>query len=131
MPPKILYKYEPFSTQSLKNLKAQSVYFGSPLNFNDPYDCAITAGVSELDDSQLELARKWLKSISEIPEQNQHALDVAPDHLLKISLRKMSESTLENFKQKFLKNRGVTCFSETNDDLLMWSHYGGRYKGYV
>ncbi len=29
----------------------------------------------------------------------------------------------------FLLQRGVTCFSEVNDDLLMWSHYGGRYKG--
>ena len=30
---------------------------------------------------------------------------------------------------QFLKERGVTCFSEQNDNLLMWGHYGGRYKG--
>jgi hypothetical protein len=30
----------------------------------------------------------------------------------------------------FLKSRGVSCFSERNDNLLMWSHYGGRYKGF-
>jgi hypothetical protein len=24
----------------------------------------------------------------------------------------------------------VTCFSEIPDNLLMWSHYGGRYKGF-
>lgn len=29
----------------------------------------------------------------------------------------------------FLNTKGETCFSEVNDDLLMWSHYGGRYKG--
>ena len=40
VPPK-LYKYEAFSAQSLLNLKSQVLYFGPPLNFNDPYDCAL------------------------------------------------------------------------------------------
>lgn len=38
--------------------------------------------------------------------------------------------TLSEHTKEFLKNKGVTCFSERNDDLLMWSHYGGRYKGF-
>ena len=25
---------------------------------------------------------------------------------------------------------GITCLSEVKDDLLMWSHYGGKYKGF-
>jgi len=30
---------------------------------------------------------------------------------------------------EFLRKRGVTCFSELNDNLLMWAHCGGRYEG--
>ncbi len=52
--PKIIYKFEAFTAQSLQNLKAQSLYFGSPLGFNDPYDCAIRAAIEEPTDSELE-----------------------------------------------------------------------------
>jgi hypothetical protein len=30
----------------------------------------------------------------------------------------------------FLNTKGVACFSETNNNLLMWAHYGGKYKGF-
>lgn len=30
---------------------------------------------------------------------------------------------------KFLKNSYVTCFSETNNDFLMWSHYASKHSG--
>jgi len=38
----------------------------------------------------------------------------------------VAEATIE----KFLKTNGVTCFSETNDNLLMWSHYANRGRGF-
>lgn len=53
-PPRLLYKYEPFSTQSLLNLKRQVIYFGSPLMFNDPYDCALTPNIVIPSDEELE-----------------------------------------------------------------------------
>ena len=43
--PTTVFKYTPFTTQSLLNLAASSVYFGSPRDFNDPYDCAITMSI--------------------------------------------------------------------------------------
>ena len=43
---------------------------------------------------------------------------------------------LENFKtelkritSKFLENSYATCFSESNDDFLMWSHYSSKHSG--
>lgn len=36
------------------------------------------------------------------------------------------EQTIENF----LATKGVTCFSETNDNLLMWSHYASSGQGF-
>ena len=43
---------------------------------------------------------------------------------------KNGRSVLSDTIANFLKNRGVTCFSERNDELLMGSHYGGRYTGF-
>lgn len=39
--PSSLFKFERFTTQALSNLKEQVIYFSSPRNFNDPYDCSI------------------------------------------------------------------------------------------
>jgi hypothetical protein len=40
LPPK-LYKYQPYTTQSLDNLKNRQLWFSKPSRFNDPFDCAI------------------------------------------------------------------------------------------
>jgi len=46
------------------------------------------------------------------------------------------EFDLDNFKKelkritsKFLENSYATCFSENNDNFLMWSHYASRHSG--
>ena len=53
--PKHLYKYEPFTAQSLQNLKAQVIYFGSPLGFNDPYDYALSPSIKEPTNADLNI----------------------------------------------------------------------------
>ena len=55
--PLLLYKYEAFSAQSLENLKNQVIYFGSPLRFNDPYDCALSPSIAEPSDEDVEKIR--------------------------------------------------------------------------
>jgi Protein of unknown function (DUF2971) len=31
---------------------------------------------------------------------------------------------------EFLKNKGISCFSEVHDNLLMWAHYADSYRGF-
>lgn len=52
--PARLYKYTSVSFDSLLNLQARTVYFGSPKKFNDPYDCALSGVVGTLSDNGLE-----------------------------------------------------------------------------
>lgn len=40
------------------------------------------------------------------------------------------DSAFEERKRLMLDQRGVSCFSARNDDVLMWSHYGDRHKGF-
>ncbi len=46
-----LYKYDALTAQSLRNIKGQVLYFGSPRGFNDPYDCALTPHFRTLSDA--------------------------------------------------------------------------------
>lgn len=39
--PKSVFKFYPFTPNSLKCLESNKVYLNTPENFNDPYDCFI------------------------------------------------------------------------------------------
>jgi hypothetical protein len=128
MPPR-LFKYEALTTQTLRNLKGQVLYFGSPKNFNDPYDCALEPQIKVPTDDEVEAIRQH--HLSEKPlteEQRQQFNEIAVSELREMFLRSTC-AAITDATQKFLDTGGATCFSEKNDDLLMWSHYGGRYKG--
>lgn len=127
--PRLLYKYEAFSTQSLLNLKKQIVYFGSPLNFNDPYDCAFTPNIAEPTDAEvIEIRNQYLKA--DLPPRTRSELEGLTHQQLRATLMRAARSEFQKVVKDFLSKRGVACFSEKNDDLLMWSHYGGRYRGF-
>ncbi|OQW81848.1 MAG: hypothetical protein BVN30_10125 [Proteobacteria bacterium ST_bin16] len=128
--PPYLYKYESFSTQSLQNLKNQVIYFGSPLKFNDPYDCALSPNIKNITNDDLEKFEVYLQSN---PEQanwlkNQYGKDFSTP--LKEMLLRIGKKFIDNKIGDFLKERGVSCFSERKDSLLMWSHYGDHCKGF-
>ena len=123
--PKKLYKYEPFTDLTLRNLKRQSVYF----YFNDVYDCAITARVQDLSAEQVEIWKNYFLNNNEIHVQVKNEL-MRMDHShheYRERLKKIVSETISQEKEIFISKYGITCLSETNDDLLLWSHYGGRY----
>ena len=39
------------------------------------------------------------------------------------------EKEIQRLTDKFLRNSFVSCFSETNSDFLMWSHYSSKHSG--
>lgn len=124
--PRHLYKYETFSTQSLLNLKRQIIYFGSPLNFNDPYDCGLTPNIKNPSEEEIDSILKANSTpVSGQAERANPSYEELRDIFASAGSTKIKEIILE-----FLKTHGVACFSESNDNLLMWSHYGGSYKGF-
>lgn len=126
--PQRLYKYESFTEQSLCNLKNRSIYLSSPDNFNDPYDCALypvisTPSITDAvkirdlyidrlrDEVQVKTVRD--KQDADLPEFFVGAIEKAMDML----------------RDTFLK-QGISCFSDVNNELLMWSHYTGKHTGF-
>lgn len=129
-PPRVLYKYESLATQSLANLKSQIVYFGSPLQFNDPYDCAINPSIESPSDEELDAMRNSYLKKPDLPSSARIEFETYDYPQLREIFVRSARNALNNGVQDFLKTKGVVCFTERNDDLLMWSHYGGKYKGF-
>ena len=125
--PKTIFKYQNTSLNSILNLKKHALYMASPTLFNDPYDCSINFQLSELSENQIEKLRvKYSNRSTESKEifkqQNNEELKI----IFESSARKTLITTIDNF----LKNYGVCCFTEANDDLLMWGHYSDSFKGF-
>jgi hypothetical protein len=127
--PEKLYKYESFSVQSLLNLKTQTVYFAPPSGFNDPFDCALKAQIDEPTDSEIETFRKDCLS-KDWPAHVKEKLQSAPIKEYKSLLYRAARDASEQIFENFIQSRGVSCFSEVNDELLMWAHYAEKYTGF-
>lgn len=113
----------------MQNIKGQILYFGSPLSFNDPYDCALTPNIKSPTDEETEAVRAAYLSQERITHQAWHEFKAKSTQELREILLRVAHGAIKQATDGFLRDRGVTCFSEKNDDLLLWSHYGGRYRG--
>lgn len=128
--PKTIFKYEPFALRAIQNLKASSVHFGSPASFNDPYDCGLTASIAGTPQDELEQLRTECLTSSVYPKEVRDKIPSLTLEEFESTIRRGALVALDTAREKFMRTNGVTCFSETNDNLLMWSHYGGQHKGY-
>lgn len=82
------------------------------------------------EEDDLAKLRQALLSTEDAPEEIKAELERIDDDDLQALLLNRSQEILQKHAQEFLDQRGVACFSEVNDDLLMWSHYADRYTGY-
>ncbi len=129
--PSYLFKFEPFSEQTLKNLKEGVLFFSAPSRFNDPYDCNLEPGFIAPNDEETEKIRQhWIKVGYELNRSQKIELQNATAERIKESAIVGVKQGFNDHKSNFQKKRGVCCFSENNDDLLMWAHYGGNYGGF-
>jgi hypothetical protein len=129
-PPKTIFKFEPFSLRAVQNLKCNSVYFGSPAAFNDPFDCALSPPIKEPSDIELNAIAGKLVANQAIPANARDDLFRLPQAKLREMLLRCARSLVDDQCTDFNTNKGITCYSECNDNMLMWSHYGGQHRGF-
>ncbi len=128
--PRTVFKYEGFNVNSLLNLKKQSIYFGSPARFNDPFDCTITTRIQEPTSDELQEMRQCYLARDDTPEDAKRQLNSMSPRELRDSLVGSFTAIYQQQKEHFLATKGITCFSEEHDNLLMWAHYGDSYRGF-
>ena len=117
-----LYKYcrlnrLPYSKENI-NIHTKSIitdnklYFSSPADFNDPYDCNIPDGTDFPDENIRILILKKGKTSVKLIEKIQRNPTLLPQYL-----------------KQYIKDSGICCFSKLYDSILMWAHYANSHTG--
>lgn len=114
MPTK-MYRYRCFDKYYESNIMQGQVYLSFPDAYNDPFDSAV-----KID--RKEFYRKTLGN----KMANQYENLLKRDSLIRENQNKIYESTVKNFK-RYVK---VACFTESVDNMLMWSHYAKNHSGF-
>ena len=105
--PNRIFKYEALSTQILRNLKGQVLYFGSPQNFNDPYDCALNPRIKPISDEHVEEVRRHLIQ-EKLTDQRRELLEGLSIESLRNILLRSATKTINGARDDFLNTKGVT-----------------------
>ena len=128
--PEILYKYRSFDARSISMLANDQIYFASPLDFNDPFDCVAHEHMFETPyPESLELLARLHPDVSPeaiTRENTEHLIEAISQH------PEVNQIIIEQKKalQELTTKLGVLALSARNDSILMWSHYANYHKGF-
>lgn len=126
-----IYKYRSLSGQYGREaieraLTRNELYWQSPIEFNDPFDCAPVLYFGD-DDAQRE---KFYSRTAAAVYNDQ------PRKVRRQQRRKMGrvppadmEAQLRGAWGDWLAASSIACFSELHDHPLMWGHYADSHKG--
>lgn len=132
VPPR-LYRYRSLDSAGLLHVERtilhNEIYFTSPANVNDPFDCVVDLDF-EAPDSD------WLKFLISLSRRIQPHLSDGnherwADDVIKAGRHKEREihSLILNGLQGNVNSTGLLCLTERNSCILMWSHYANSHAG--
>jgi hypothetical protein len=120
-----LYKYQSTSIQSITNLSSGKIWFSDPKKFNDPFDCGLKVEMKDLTDADIAAVLDDLARTGGAPTVEQFRR--LPADVLKQQIASGLKGAIELGIRGV---RGVACFSEKVNDLLMWGHYAEGHRGF-
>lgn len=105
------------------------IFFSSPLDFNDPFDCPTFASLKGRDEDVFaklkEESRKRFPGLSDS--------DVDADARKRLERYQRDTDFQREFEEQTLRehhaSRGVFCLSETCISVPMWAHYADQHRG--
>lgn len=107
---KHIYKYFSINENTIRTLINNELYFSSPHDYNDPFECLFNIDIP-----------KGSKAASMAKYEFKDNIDSNQNDIL--------EEIEKSLNDGILSKIGIACFSESNDDILMWSHYANYHKG--
>lgn len=111
----MLYKYADLNDPHLKeNIKHNQLYFNTPNNFNDVFDIY---GAFHIGD------RDFLDNLLKKEGVPKNFVQTLTDEQLMIYASMLDRLNATNSKY------GITCFSERNDNIIMWALYANKNQG--
>ena len=118
----IIYKYIDFDTGINNILVCKSLKFTNPNEFNDPFDC----------DEELISLNITEKFLSDFINRNQPNKNRDEKRRLLREMLKGEKRFISIFNAELQKQKDqfrVSCFSKTEKEILMWSHYANKHRG--
>jgi len=132
----LLYRYRSTKDMGIERIFTHNeLYFSSPLQFNDPFDCQIHIHFKEEDETffknkAIDIYKKNFCDLTE--EQIDKKLD---EDIKKQGYKKYSDFFKKeiNFNDYVYRHNlcfGICTFSAVCNDILMYSHYSDGHKGF-
>lgn len=114
---KIVYQYAHFDIAVDKILLEQSLRFSDPTVFNDPFDCNEKLLNLKYDESYL--------------DETINNLNIKLSESDRIELKRKFKdfNSQSDIMQKKREEYKLSCFSESCNEVLMWSHYANKHMG--
>lgn len=113
---KKLYKYCSTCNKTIENLEKNQLYFNYAKFLNDPYEGAFDFKIRTQDLAYELLKYLYQHKYGELTGNGEN-LNLLLDH------------TRFSMMTQFLQDMRLTCFSSSNNSLLMWGNYADKHKG--
>jgi hypothetical protein len=129
--PSKLYKYQSCNVQTISNLRKRCLWFSKPEDFNDPFDCDINFEIIDVTQENLNLLFVHMRESAQdkVGFDKKYLSDGKINAVWAEDAIKFSLMATTHVK-KLWANIGVTCLTEKNNDILMWSHYTYGHQGF-
>ena len=126
-----IYKYRSLSGQYGREaleyaLTRNALYWQSPAEFNDPFDCIPVLYFGDNAAQRKEFNARAAAQVYNgqpraVRRQHRREMDIVPAVQM--------EERLRVAWGDWLSASAITCFSEVHDHPLMWGHYADSHKG--
>ncbi len=145
--PQALFKYRSLNENTLNCLRYSSVWLASADSQNDPYESSLFYSDTEMalaiykssnfknefiKNYGTEISDSEIESIIEDENPERKFREICKLKGVQRDYNDMSDFRENNAKQlmdKVKREMMISCFSERNDSILMWSHYTENNRG--
>ncbi len=130
--PKTLYKYRYFDEKGfhLDIVKSLQLWFASPDNLNDPFDCKIRERYDLQNDKEWkDTLFEYLKALN--PHLHPNKLDKEFKTFYKPKEQIDFDEFIRGINSIVNDKIGICSFSETENNNALWSLYSDRHTGFV
>jgi hypothetical protein len=130
--PEIIYKYRDWDNPYHRSVLIHNeLFFSSPKDFNDPFDCRISENFNILD-SKEKIHQYYDRSLRKNQELK-YSYDIKTmmnDFEKRFEKKEMLQEEFDKLTFDAQdKYYGIYCFSTVWNNIVMWSHYAGNHKG--
>ncbi|KAA3598010.1 MAG: DUF2971 domain-containing protein [Calditrichaeota bacterium] len=128
---KIIFKKKEFFDKK-RCLTEKEIYFSSPKNFNDPFDCSIPIKIDY--ENKIGMILNYIlidnRSTVSLEEKIKEGMDNYEKEFPEITKDEHVKENEKKQKNKWDNQFGIFSLSKNKSNILMWSHYSYNHKGF-